>query len=175
MFKFVSSVCGAAMMLTLPLTTPGFAMPKAAPSWVEQGATQVQHREWRRGGDRNWHQRPPHASPGWERRGNRNWHQRPSHASPGWEQRGGNYYYRGHRGYRHHRPGYRQYNGWWFPPAAFIAGAIIGGAMNPPVEYRPRGDAHVSWCYNRYRSYRASDNTFQPYNGPRRQCRSPYG
>ncbi|HEV7434516.1 MAG TPA: BA14K family protein, partial [Pseudorhizobium sp.] len=25
-----------------------------------------------------------------------------------------------------------------------------------------------------YRSYRASDNTFQPYNGPRRSCRSPY-
>lgn len=34
--------------------------------------------------------------------------------------------------------------------------------------------AHVNWCYDRYRSYRASDNTFQPYNGPRRQCRSPY-
>ena len=33
---------------------------------------------------------------------------------------------------------------------------------------------HVRWCYNRYRSYRAWDNTFQPYHGPRRQCRSPY-
>jgi len=32
----------------------------------------------------------------------------------------------------------------------------------------------VRWCDNRYRSYRASDNSFQPYNGPRRQCRSPY-
>ena len=30
--------------------------------------------------------------------------------------------------------------------------------------------AHVQWCYNRYRSYRAWDNTFQPYNGPRQQC-----
>ncbi|MGV3652562.1 MAG: BA14K family protein, partial [Devosia sp.] len=27
---------------------------------------------------------------------------------------------------------------------------------------------------DRYRSYRASDNTFQPYNGPRQQCVSPY-
>ncbi|MDQ2632323.1 MAG: BA14K family protein, partial [Pseudomonadota bacterium] len=36
------------------------------------------------------------------------------------------------------------------------------------------GSAHVQWCYDRYRSYRASDNTFQPYNGPRRQCYSPY-
>ncbi|MBZ9670497.1 BA14K family protein [Mesorhizobium sp. ES1-3] len=34
--------------------------------------------------------------------------------------------------------------------------------------------AHVQWCYNRYRSYRAWDNTFQPYNGPRQQCWSPY-
>jgi hypothetical protein len=34
--------------------------------------------------------------------------------------------------------------------------------------------AHVQWCYDRYRSYRAWDNTFQPYNGPRQQCWSPY-
>ncbi|TPJ52328.1 BA14K family protein [Mesorhizobium sp. B2-6-4] len=34
---------------------------------------------------------------------------------------------------------------------------------------------HVRRCYDHYRSYRRSDNTFQPYNGPRRQCRSPYG
>lgn len=42
--------------------------------------------------------------------------------------------------------------------------------------YRPQrlGSAHVRWCYDRYRSYRAYDNTFQPYNGPRRQCWSPY-
>lgn len=34
--------------------------------------------------------------------------------------------------------------------------------------------AHIDWCYSRYRSYRAYDNTFQPYNGLRRQCYSPY-
>ncbi|MBZ9819308.1 BA14K family protein [Mesorhizobium sp. CA4] len=34
--------------------------------------------------------------------------------------------------------------------------------------------AHVQWCYDRYRSYRAWDNTFQPNYGPRRQCISPY-
>jgi hypothetical protein len=34
--------------------------------------------------------------------------------------------------------------------------------------------AHVNWCYARYRSYRAADNTFQHYNGPRRLCISPY-
>ncbi|MFD2258907.1 BA14K family protein [Chelativorans composti] len=32
----------------------------------------------------------------------------------------------------------------------------------------------MQWCAQRYRSYRAYDNTFQPYNGPRRPCRSPY-
>jgi hypothetical protein len=31
----------------------------------------------------------------------------------------------------------------------------------------------VDWCYSRYRSYRAYDNTFQPYYGPRRQCIGP--
>jgi hypothetical protein len=32
----------------------------------------------------------------------------------------------------------------------------------------------VRWCQNRYRSYRRSSDTFQPYNGPRRRCNSPY-
>jgi hypothetical protein len=84
-------------------------------------------------------------------------------------------WYRGHRGYRSYRPGYRRHGDFWFPAAAFITGAIIGSAINdrPRVVVRG-GNAHVQWCYDRYRSYRASDNTFQPYNGPRRQCNSPY-
>jgi hypothetical protein len=44
----------------------------------------------------------------------------------------------------------------------------------PRPSYRSASSAHVRWCYDRYRSYRAWDNTFQPYHGPRRQCRSPY-
>ena len=76
---------------------------------------------------------------------------------------------------RDYRRGYRAgyHNGYWFPLAAFAAGAIIGGA----AQSAPRvsaGSAHYQWCENRYRSYRASDNTFQPYNGPRQQCNSPY-
>ena len=58
------------------------------------------------------------------------------------------------------------------------AGAIIGGALAQPRYVTPRryvgGNAHVNWCYSRYRSYRAYDNTYQPYGGPRRQCYSPY-
>ena len=51
---------------------------------------------------------------------------------------------------------------------------------DPPPRRRapPRreyGDRHEDWCYDRYRSYRARDNTYQPYRGGRRYCRSPYG
>ncbi|MDE1990880.1 MAG: BA14K family protein [Rhizobiaceae bacterium] len=31
----------------------------------------------------------------------------------------------------------------------------------------------ASWCANRYQSYRADDNTYQPYDGPRRTCEGP--
>ena len=34
--------------------------------------------------------------------------------------------------------------------------------------------AHYDWCGNRYRSYRAEDNSYQPYAGTRTQCQSPY-
>ncbi|MBZ7924512.1 BA14K family protein [Ensifer adhaerens] len=40
--------------------------------------------------------------------------------------------------------------------------------------YYSGGNAHTSWCYARYRSYRAYDDTFQPYYGPRQVCVSPY-
>lgn len=95
--------------------------------------------------------------------------------------RGGRGYYRGHRGYRYYRPGYRRYGSYWFPPAAFAVGALLGGALASQAApgyyggYRGGLSAqHYAWCDQRYRSYRASDNTFQPYNGPRRQCNSPY-
>ena len=85
-------------------------------------------------------------------------------------------YYNGHRGYRNHRRGYRQHNGFWFPPAAFALGAIIGGAIDNGRVVRPgsMNPQHVRLCHQKYRSYRASDNTFQPYHGPRKQCRTRY-
>ena len=33
---------------------------------------------------------------------------------------------------------------------------------------------HQAWCADRYRSYRSSDNSYKPYDGPRQQCLSPY-
>ena len=91
--------------------------------------------------------------------------------------RDGNYaWYGEHRGYRTYRRGYRQHNGYWFPAAAFLAGALITGAIVNNNNYRvySGGNSHVSWCYDRWRSYRAYDNSYQPYNGPRRICYSPY-
>ena len=102
----------------------------------------------------------------------------PSNRRPSSGPRRGNSWH-GYRGSRYRRPGYRRRNdGWWYPAAAFTAGALIGTAAASRPVYRPSGpsnrDRHVSWCMNRFRSYRVSDNTFQPYSGARRQCVSPY-
>lgn len=63
-------------------------------------------------------------------------------------------------------------------PLAYGLYGGYGGYYDEPT-YRPRraygGSTHVEWCYNRYRSYREWDNTYQPYHGPRRLCYSPYG
>ncbi|MCM2293239.1 BA14K family protein [Allorhizobium sp. BGMRC 0089] len=87
--------------------------------------------------------------------------------------------------WRHHRHGPPRRHHWRHhrhhgdgAAAAIIgglaAGAILGGAMHQrPRVYRGT-NAHVQWCYDHYRSYRAYDNTYQPYEGPRRQCYSPY-
>ena len=47
----------------------------------------------------------------------------------------------------------------------------------PRRVYRTQGlsQDHYDWCYNRWLSYRDSDNTYQPNYGGRRQCVSPYG
>lgn len=107
-------------------------------------------------------QRPPQKRPPQKRPPQRGFYKQKGHP-----------YYNGHRGSPYRRPGYRQYNGWWFPLAAFTFGAIVGQGL---TQAPPRGlsKAHYDWCYRKYRSYRASDNTFQPYHGPRKQCRSPY-
>ncbi len=177
MLRTISSAVAALMVLTAPMTTPAFAFPGKAPISTPSAVINVQadgsspnitpqpnaSRRWDRGN--NWDRRDR-----WDRRESRRDRDR-------WEQRRGEVYWRGHRGYREHRPGYRRHGDYWFPPAAFIAGAIIGGAIanQPTREVYRGGNAHVEWCYARYKSYRASDNTFQPYNGPRRQCNSPYG
>jgi hypothetical protein len=153
-----------AMMIALTSFSPASAMPRAAPqspTAAEQQVTPVQY--WR-------HDRRDRFD---GRRDFRRFDGRRDFRGP--PPRRGYYggYYNGHRGYRDYRPGYRRYNGFWFPLGAFATGAIIGGAVAAPRVYSG-GSAHVNWCINRYRSYRVSDNTFQPNVGPRRSCISPY-
>ena len=91
------------------------------------------------------------------------------------ERRGGIAYLHGKRGYRSWRRGYREHNGVWVPAGAFITGLIIGGALDNSHVGSIRGSsAHVRWCENRWRSYDAYSNTYQPNYGPRRVCVSPY-
>jgi hypothetical protein len=167
MKRFLSTMCAAALSVTFAVTSfmPANAAPVYVPkvaSGVSGAAIDVQNVQYNRRDRRI------------ERRMDRRFDRRDIRRDYRNDRRG---YYRGHRGYRDYRRGYRRHNdGYWYPAAAFIAGAIIGGAINQPAPrpvYRG-GNAHVQWCYNRYRSYRASDNTFQPYNGPRQLCRSPY-
>jgi hypothetical protein len=153
--------------MALTSFTPSFAMPvpvapaasadKTAPADVEQ----IQWRRYHGGGYHG----------GGYYRGRGYYH-------------GGGYYrrgwYGGYRGYPGYRSGYRYYDGYWFPLAAFGAGALVGGAIASQPRYvAPAPSAginprHVAWCESRYRSYRAYDNTFQPNRGGRQQCYSPY-
>ncbi len=157
----------SAAVMSVAIAAPVFAAPVAVPAVAEAGKNmviQVQERDdrfqWQRidrdrrydRGDRRGDYRSDH-----DRRYARDHDRGPI--------------YRGHRGYRDYRPGYRRHDGFWYPAAAFIAGAIITGAIN---EGRSVSSSHVAWCSDRYRSYRASDDTFQPYNGPRQRCNSPY-
>lgn len=145
-----------AVGLIVGLATPLVAgpMPQSIPVAPAADTGLIQVRDsWAGGNDRN-------RSNIW--RHHRGW--RGDH----W--RGGRHHWRGGRDYwryRHHR---RHYRG---------SGLYFGLGVVPGVYYGTRhhyrsGSAHVRWCYDRYRSYRAWDNTYQPYHGPRRQCRSPY-
>lgn len=88
-----------------------------------------------------------------------------------------------------YRPGYRPppgyygggyynngYNNGGAVAAGLISGLLIGGMLGAAASQQNQSayNAHVAWCAQTYRSYRASDNTFQPYNGPRQPCASPY-
>lgn len=48
---------------------------------------------------------------------------------PKFESHGDYAYYNGKRGYKRHVSGYRYYNGYWFPPAAFVIGGLIFGTI----------------------------------------------
>ncbi len=111
----------------------------------------------------------PNCSQDWRNNNNSDWRNN----NRGKFERRGNYtYYNNYRGFKQRHTGYQYYNGFWFPPAAFLFGALVGNTIANSQGYSY--STHVAWCENAYRSYRRSDNTWQPYNGPRQLCISPY-
>lgn len=121
-------------------------------------------------------------------------------ASADWYGRGGGYYGGGPR-YYHGGPRYygggpryygggRYYGGWYGNPgAAAAAGAIVGLGLGAAIASQPsygyggyevappRGVAwsnHVAYCEDRYRSYRASTDTFTGYDGRTYRCVGSY-
>lgn len=56
-------------------------------------------------------------------------------------------------------------------PDGFVTSSI---AEEPNQRSETLFREHVQWCRSRYNSYRADDGTYQPYNGKRRLCVSPY-
>ncbi|OWW00109.1 hypothetical protein ATY81_25270 [Rhizobium sp. R72] len=154
------------LIIGIPGLTPAQAFPAINPPKIEahQSIEQVQ---WRHHGGGNWN---------------------------------GGHWNGGHYGGYHHHHG----SNWGLALGGLAFGAILGSALSQPYYgsyydthygspygyyggpyryYRPYrnyawsgyyGGSHARWCYARYRSYRAFDNTFQPYYGPRRQCVGPY-
>jgi hypothetical protein len=55
--------------------------------------------------------------------------------------------------------------------APFALGNMTAMAVHAPA---PSESSHVHWCATRYSSYRAEDNTYQPFSGQRRTCVSPF-
>jgi hypothetical protein len=168
MNKIVSGI----LATTLSVSFSAAAMPaNAAQMFVPQASGtssdivnvgETRYDQWRHGnrhfnGNRNF--------------GNRNFNGNRSFA----RNNDGGGYWNGHRGYRDYHRGYRRHGDYWFPLAAFATGALITGAIVNSENNRVyEGNSHVQWCYDHYRSYRSSDNTFQPNYGPRQECRSPY-
>jgi hypothetical protein len=162
MKKLLSGLCASALALSFAAAT--VAPVNAAPIFVPQTAQPSQdvqtvqfNPSWRgdRWDDDDW----------WDRRDRRSMRRI--------QRRGDIAYFNGYRGYKYHRPGFRRHGDFWFPAAAFLAGALITGAIvnNNRVA---SGSAHVDWCYDHYRSYREYDNTWKPRGKPRRECNSPF-
>ena len=118
-----------------------------------------------------------------DRRMYSDWRWRNRHGARQWRHGNDRWRRRHHRRHRHYR---RHYNdsaiffglGLGLPAYNYYRGPSYyePGYYPPRRYYRTQrlSNAHVRWCYDRYVSYRAWDNSYQPYNGQRRQCWSPY-
>lgn len=62
----------------------------------------------------------------------------------------------------------RYYDDYWYQPQYRYVDPL------PRKRVIRLSAAHIEWCYARYKTYRASDNTYKPTKNTRRQCISPY-
>ena len=88
----------------------------------------------------------------------------PWYSQQPWQNTGPGLYYRYHPD---HVPGYPEdFRGYPVP--------IYSTSHPQAARYEDGWSAHIGWCRDRWLTYRASDNSYQPFDGPRRQCRSPF-
>jgi len=175
----------------------GFVAPPAQPAEVGSQSSEViqiqnRSRRWirRSGSGKNWSGRGNWAGRGnWDGGGSgKRWARSGNWSSNNWSHNGN---WSGKRNWRrwNHGGHWDDDDDWW---PGFGSGLVLGlglpllGHYSPywygdPYQYSaPRrvysmSSEHVAWCYDRWRSYREYDNSYQPFNGPRRHCRSPYG
>lgn len=72
---------------------------------------------------------------------------------------------------------YRAYSGQVRPcdsPYAPAGVAGTAGDEGPRIAETVSNGRHVAWCFDHYRSYDPDTDTFQPYDGPRKRCDSPF-
>lgn len=123
-------------------------------------------REWRLHRDDRWAEDDRKRRDRWNRWDRRNdrWHHRRDHR-------------RYDRHYRHRPNVYLEFG---LSSPRYVQPRYVQPRYVQPRQYRTLKTvrltyAHYEWCQARYRSYRSSDNSFNPGKGkPRRQCISPY-
>ncbi|PCK84062.1 MULTISPECIES: BA14K family protein [Rhizobium] len=168
------TVAALCLIISIPDVTPAQAFPAINPPRIE-AQQQIEQVQWRghgryRGGYYRGYHRRHRADLGWALGGlavgtiigsalAQPYYGRPYYGSP-YGYYGSPYRYYGSP-YRYSP--YRYYGRYYGRPYRTYASPAYYGRGN-----------HEAWCYARYRSYRAYDNTFQPYYGPRRQCIGPY-
>jgi|APFEC2959095136_1045048.scaffolds.fasta_scaffold00075_59 hypothetical protein len=168
MKKILSALCAGA--LSVAMTGASLMPAQAAPAFVPNvpittsgtgDVVQIQDYRWRR------------AGPGY---GGRDLGSVYNDRRGGWRGDHRRGWGRDHRrgGWRGHHRGYRGNNLGGAVIGGLITGAIVGGVLNNNRQVYRGVDSHAQWCYDRYRTYRASDNTYVPRVGVRAYCNSPY-
>ena len=121
--KVATAVMAAAVVVTSFVPSQAIQMPSAPQVEKSSPVENVQYRRYYGGG---------YYRPGYYPR------YRPAYR-PGW--------YGGYRGYSYYRPGYRHYNGYWYPLAAFgVEGGTTGSIGTQPARPMQR----QTYCQNTF-------------------------